>query len=142
LLGFVNFDMRSFGVQAPELRAIARTPELPSAVGARPVTLDTTRSREVMTWEGARVRNIVGLDEVSAAGTPGETGVTVLDVPRASEANKAGITAGDVILSFNNKPVKDTQDLMLYTQEAVKGSSASITILSYQQESTVKLLLK
>jgi hypothetical protein len=141
-LGFVNFDMRDFGVQAPELRAIARTPELPSAEGAKPVTLDTTRSREVMTWEGAKVRNIVGLDEVSAAGTPGETGVTVLDVPPSSDANKAGITAGDVILAFNNKPVKDTQDLIRYTQEAVKGSSASITILRYQQESTVKLSIK
>jgi hypothetical protein len=141
-LGFVNFDMRGFGVQAPQLRAIARTPELPSAVGARPVTLDATRTREVVTWEGARVRNIVGLDEVSVAGTPGETGVTVLDVPEASEANKAGITDGDVILAFNNKPVKDTQDLMRYTRETVKGSPASITILRYQQESTIKLSIK
>jgi PDZ domain len=141
-LGFVNFDMRGFGVQAPELRAIARTPELPSAAGARSVTLDTTRSREVVTWEGARVRNIVGLDEVSAAGTPGETGVTVLDAPPASEANKAGITVGDVILAFNSMPVKDTQDLMRYTREAVKGSPASITILRYQQDSTVKLSLR
>jgi S1-C subfamily serine protease len=66
----------------------------------------------------------------------------VLDAPPASEANKVGITAGDVILAFNNKPVKDTQDLMRYTREAVKGSSASITILRYQQESTVKLSLK
>jgi PDZ domain len=141
-LGFLNFDMRDFGVQAPELRAIARTPELPSAEGAKPVTLDKARSREIMTWEGAKVRNIVGLDEVSAAGTPGETGVTVLDVPPSSDANKAGITAGDVILAFNRKAVKDTQDLIRYTQEAVKGSSASITILRYQQESTVKLSIK
>jgi hypothetical protein len=141
-LGFVNFDMRSFGVQAPELRAIARTPELPSAAGPKPATLDSTRSRAIVAWQGAEVRNIVGLDEVSAAGTPGETGVIVLDVPAASQAGKAGITAGDVILAFNNKPVKDTQDLIRYTQEAVKGSSASTTILRYQQESTVKLSIK
>ena len=141
-LGFVNFDMRDFGVQAPALRAIARTPELPSAEGARPVTLDSTRSREVVMWEGARVRNIAGLDEVSAAGTPGETGVTVLDASPTSEANKAGITDGDVILAFNNKPVKDTQDLMQFTQEAIKGSQANITILRYQQESTIKFSIQ
>ena len=73
-------------------------------------------------WAGAKVRNIVRLDEVSAAGTPGETGVTVLDAPPASEANTAGITAGDVILAINNNAVKDTQDPMRYTREAVKGS--------------------
>ena len=87
-LGFVNFDMREFGVQAPALRAIARTPELPSAEGTRPVTLDSTRSRDAVMWEGARVRNIAGLDEVSAAGTPGETGVTVLDASPTSRGEQ------------------------------------------------------
>jgi hypothetical protein len=141
-LGFVNFDMRNFGVQTPHLRAVARTPQLPSLDAAKTVILDSTRSREVMTWEGARVRNIVGLDEVSAAGTPGEVGVTVLNAPLGSEPNKAGIIDGDVILAFNSKPVKDTRDLLRFTQEANKGTTASITILRYQQESTVKLTLK
>jgi S1-C subfamily serine protease len=68
------------------------------------------------------VRNIVGLDEVSVARTPGETGVIELDVPVASPAGKAGITAGDVILSFNSKPGKDTQDLW-HTREPHGGLS-------------------
>jgi PDZ domain len=141
-LGFVNFDMRSFGVQTPELKAIARTPELPSVTGPKPVTLDSSRSRAIVVWQGAKLRNIVGLDEVSAAGTPGETGVIVLDVPAASPAGKAGFTAGDVILGFNNKPVKDAQDLLRYTREAGLGSRASIAILRYQQQSTVSIALK
>jgi hypothetical protein len=141
-LGFVNFDMRSFGVQAPQLKAIARTPELPSAMGPKPVTLDSTRSRTIVTWQGAKVRNIVGLDEVSAAGTPGETGVIVLDVPAASPAGAAGITINDVILSFNNKPVKDTQDLLRLSREAGHGSRTTITILRYQQTSTLSIALK
>src|SRR6202163_1157608 len=65
-LGFANFDMHDFGVQAPELKAIARTPELPSTSRPKSVTLDSTRSPAVILWEGAKVRNIVGLDEVSA----------------------------------------------------------------------------
>jgi hypothetical protein len=141
-LGFVNFDMQSFGVQAPHLRAMARTPELVSKAGSTSVTLDATRSRDIETWEGNKVRNIVGLDEVSAAGTPGETGVIVLDVPQANQGNAAVIAAGDVILAFNNKPVKDTQDLMRYTREAGKGTEASITILHYQQQFTVKVSIK
>ena len=141
-LGFVNFDMRNFGVQAPELKAIARTPELPSATEPKPVTLDSSRTRAVVVWQGAKVRNIVGLDEVSASGTPGETGVIVLDVPAGSPAGKAGITDGDVILGFNNKPVKDTQDLLSYTRQAGHGSRASIAILRYQQQSTVSIELE
>ena len=140
-LGFMNFDMRDFGVQTPHLRAVARTPDLPS-LDAKPLVLNATRSREVITWEGARVQNIVGLDEISAAGTPGEVGVTVLDAPLGGELSKAGIMAGDVILAFNSKQVKGTEDLVRYSREAGTGTLVSITILRYQQESTVKLTLK
>ena len=141
-IGFVNFDMRSFGVQSPELKAIARMPELPSTLGAKPVTLDATRSREVVTWEGAKVRNIVGLDGVSAAGTPGETGVILLEVPPGSDARIAGLMDRDVIQTFNNKVVNDTKDLVHYSLEAGKGAPIRITILRYQQEFTIKLTIK
>jgi hypothetical protein len=140
-LGFMNFDMRNFGVQAPELKAIAHTPELPSPTGPKPVTLDFSRSRAIVEWQGAKVRNIVGLDEVSASGTPGETGVIVLDVPSECQAEKDGITDSDVILSFNNKPVKDTTDLLRYTREASRGLRATITILRYGQTSTLSVAL-
>src|SRR5260370_25528423 len=128
--------MHDFGVQAPELKATARTPDLPSTTRRKSVPLDSTRSPAVVLWEGAKVRNVVGLDEVSAAGTPGETGVTVLEVPQASPAGKAGLTPGDVILAFNNRPVNDAQDLLWYTRQARGETHASITILRYQQEST------
>ncbi len=141
-LGFVNFDMRDFGVQAPELKGIARTPELPSVAGPKTVALDSSRSRIIVVWQGAKVRNILGLDEVSAAGTPGETGVTVLNVPRASPLGKVGIMAGDVILGFNNRQVKDVRDLLNDTREAGRGSRVSVTILRYQQESTISIALE
>jgi hypothetical protein len=141
-LGFANFDMHAFGVQAPELKAIARTPELPTTTRRKSVTLDSARSPAVVVWEGAKVRNVVGWDEVSASGTPGETGVTVLEAPQASPAGKAGLTPGDVILGFNNRPVNDTQDLLRHTRQAGHGRHASITILRYQQESTVSIALE
>ena len=53
-LGFANFDMRDFGVQAPELKAIARTPELPSTTRPKSVTLDSTRSPAVVPWRAQR----------------------------------------------------------------------------------------
>ena len=66
----------------------------------------------------------------------------VLDLPAGSPAGKAGITAGDVILGFNNKPVKDTQDLLRYTREAGRGARARIAILRFQQQSIVSIALE
>jgi S1-C subfamily serine protease len=50
---------------------------------------------------------IVGLGEVSAAGSPGETGVILLEVPDTSDAAKAGFFAGDVLLAFNGNPSRN-----------------------------------
>lgn len=55
--------------------------------------------------------NIVGRDEVFAAGTPGETGVILLDVPKTSDAAKADLFAGDVVLAINGKPITELQGL-------------------------------
>jgi predicted metalloprotease with PDZ domain len=134
----VNLDMRSFGFQVTGPKAIARTPELPPATGPRSVTLDSTRIWAIVVWQGAKVQNVVGLDEVSVVGTPSETGVIVLDVPAAGPAAKAEITAGEVILGFNSKPVKGTQGHW-HTHEARRGLPASIAILRYWQTSKVSI---
>jgi len=141
-LGFVNFNMDDFGVQSPKLKAIARQPVMPLRSGDTTPTLSETRSREVAVWAGAKVRNIVGLGEVSAAGSPGETGVILLEVPDTSDAAKAGFFAGDVLLAFNGKPIKELKDLLQDTQESVAGKTASVTILRFQQESTIMIMLK
>jgi S1-C subfamily serine protease len=80
--------------------------------------------------------------EVSAAGTPGETGVILLYVPKTSDAAKAGLFAGDLLLAFNGKPVKELQDLLKETRQVVAGTAVSVTVLRYQQESTVMIFLK
>jgi S1-C subfamily serine protease len=87
------------------------------------------------------VRNIVGPREVSVAGTPGETGVILLYVPKTSDAAKAGLFAGDILLAFNGKPVKELQDLLKETRQVVAGTAVSATAVRYQQESTVMILL-
>ena len=141
-LGFVNFNMDDFGVQSPKLKAIARQPVMPLRSSDTTPTLSETRSREVAVWAGAKVRNIVGLGEVSAAGSPGETGVILLEVPDTSDAAKAGFSAGDVLLAFNGKPIKELKDLLQDTQQNVAGKAASVTILRFQQESTILIMLK
>ena len=104
-LGFVNFPMDQFGVQKPELKAIARTPllPLPKVVAAAPAARDTTPR----IWLGVSVRNIADEGEMSAFGLPGVTGVLVLEIPADSSSAKAGLQKNDVILSVNGDKTAD-----------------------------------
>jgi S1-C subfamily serine protease len=88
------------------------------------------------------VRNIVGPGQVSAAGTPGESGVLLLYVPKTSDAAKAGLFARDILLAFNGKPVRELQDLLKEKRQVVAGTAVSVTVLRYQRESAVMMLLK
>jgi hypothetical protein len=73
-LGFVNFPMDRFGVQKPELRAIARTPEIPRpAAPAGDGSAKAVLKRPSYVWQ-AEVRNISGLGDRSAYGLPEESG--------------------------------------------------------------------
>ncbi|MGB8029933.1 MAG: PDZ domain-containing protein [Terracidiphilus sp.] len=124
------------------LLTIARPSELLSTHSTRVGVISESQSRQVVLWAGAKARKIIGLDEVSAAGTPGETGVILLSVPDASEAGRAGFLADDVILAIDSKPVKDIQDLMRNSRQIPPGGSVSVTVIRYQQESAIKIQLK
>ncbi len=108
-LGFVNFPMDQFGVQKPELKAIAGVPELPQP--ELPIAA-STRAAAPVTWLGARVRNIRDEGEMSAFGLPGVTGVLVLEVPADSALAKAGLRKEDVILFVNGEKTADTSALL------------------------------
>ena len=88
------------------------------------------------------MRNIVGLGEVSAAGSPGETGVILLEVLDTNDSVKAGFFAGDVLLAFNREPIKELKDLLQDTQQKVAGKAVSVTIVRFQQESTIIIMLQ
>jgi hypothetical protein len=109
-LGFVNFPMDRFGVQKPELKALARTPVLP---GAKPIiAASVARDTAPRVWLGASVRNIADEGEMSAFGLPGVTGVLVLEVRAGSVLAKAGLLKNDVILSINESKAADVATLV------------------------------
>lgn len=112
-LGFVNFPMDQFGVRKPELKAIARTPQLPQVKHTAPVSV--TRAAEPATWLGASLRNITSEGEMSAFGLPGVTGVLVLEVPANSALAKAGLRKNDVVLSVNGEKTEDTAAFLRQT---------------------------
>jgi membrane-associated protease RseP (regulator of RpoE activity) len=136
-LGFVNFPMNQFGVQKPELKAIARTPVLPgaTAVAVAPVARDITPRA----WLGASVRNIADEGEMSAFGLPGVTGVLVLEVPTGSVLAKAGLQKNDVILSVNADRTADVATLLRQAPALTAGQTIKVGISRNQKEIVLTL---
>ena len=137
-LGFVNFPMDQFGVQKPELKAIARTPQLPQP--KMPALVSAARAAAPVTWLGASVRNIADEGEMSAFGLPGVTGVLVLEVPADSALAKAGLRKNDVILSVNGGKTADTAALLRQAPALPAGSSLKIGVSRDQKEIVIQLL--
>ena len=137
-LGFVNFPMDQFGVQKPELKTIARGPQLPQLK----LPADTTAKRDAtpVTWLGAAVRNIAGEGEMSAFGLPGVTGVLILEVPAGSVLAKAGLRKNDVILSVNGGKTADTAALLRQVSELPAGNSVKLGVSRDQNEIVVELV--
>jgi glutamine cyclotransferase len=52
------------------------------------------------------------------------------------------LLAGDVILAIDGKPVREIQDLMWNSGQVLAGGWESVTIIRFQQESTVRVQLK
>jgi S1-C subfamily serine protease len=129
--------MDNFGVQKPELKAIARTPALPvpKGVAAAPVTRDTTPH----VWLGANVRNIADEGEMSAFGLPGVTGVLVLEVPADSVLAKAGLQKNDVILSVNGDKTADAVTLLRQAPSLSAPPTTKLGISRIQKEITLTL---
>jgi hypothetical protein len=135
-LGFKNFPMDRFGVQKPELRAIARTPEIPPVKGATTVAKPRPKSLRIV-WQ-ASVRNIVGLGDQSAYGLPDDTGVLMVSVPAGSAAAKAGLRKGDVIRACNGETVKTLDDLTAARRRAADGP-LRLTVMRQQKLLSIDL---
>jgi hypothetical protein len=124
-LGFVNFPMDQFGVQKPELKSVARTPETLKLrrPDRSPKKANVVKSAKHI-WQ-AEVRNISGLGDRSAYGLPDESGVLLLNVPAGTLAAKAGLQKDDVILACNGQPVRTVKDLLELRDRLQVNNSAS-----------------
>jgi hypothetical protein len=136
-LGFVNFPMDQFGVQKPELKAIAHTPVLPAASAA--AVAPAARDATPRTWLGASVRNIADEGEMSAFGLPGVTGVLVLEIPADSPLAKAGLQKNDVILSINGDKTAAVATLLRQVPALTAGQAVKVGVSHNQKQMVLTL---
>jgi hypothetical protein len=111
-LGFKNFPMDRFGVKKSSLKVIARTPEIP------PMQAQTKKPGPATgEWLGARLQEL-GSGGFSAYGIAKDAGgVALIEVPKGSDAARAGFKSEDLILQINGTSVsKIGQILRIYEQ--------------------------
>ena len=109
-------------------------------------------ARSVMTSlidNGTVVRGYlgVGLQEINAAlvkkfKLENDEGVLIRQVEPRSPADKAGIKDGDVVLSFNDKKVKDPSHLKLLVAETAPGTKVPVDLLRDGERITLKVTVK
>ena len=130
-IGFVNFDMNSFGVQKQNLRAIAKTPEIPVPL-VKSVGNDI--SAITYTWMGVILSEPKGA-ELSAFGVGfGESGVALSHVESSSAAYALGLRTGDLIMLIDGKKVENIANMKkILAQLGATGDSHTINIIRSQK---------
>ncbi len=67
------------------------------------------------------------------------SGVLISDVLKKSPADKAGLKSGDIIIEFNNKKIKDTNQLRNIVASTPSGQKIKIKILRDKNKKTLKI---
>ncbi|WP_137130185.1 DegQ family serine endoprotease [Rhizobium sp. FY34] len=91
-------------------------------------------------WLGVRIQPVT--DDISASlGLDSARGALVSGVIKGGPVDNGVIKAGDVILSFDGKPVKEMRDLPLAVAESPVGKEVDVVVLRDGKEQTVKVTL-
>ena len=72
-------------------------------------------------------------------GAPNTRGVLVVRVDERSDAFRAGLRAGDIIVGFDARQVDDASQFIRFLSDAKIGSAATLAILRNGRQSTVKV---
>ncbi len=78
-------------------------------------------------------------DLAKAFGLSGKKGAVVANVTPASPADKGGMKAGDVILSVNGKPLKDSKTLPHMVAKIKPGTKAPFKVFRDKKELTLNI---
>jgi len=101
---------------------------IPSNVARRVYEDIIQRGRVIHPWLGVVMRPLTK-SLARQLGLPDSRGALVAATLANSPAERGGLMGGDVILSFNGRPVRDGKDLRNRVAEAPVGATASFSVL-------------
>ena len=89
-------------------------------------------------WLGVQIQTVT--DEIAETlGLDKARGALVGDAARDGPAEKGGIKAGDVILTFDGKPVAEMRDLPKIVADTPVGKNVDVVVLRKGEELTLKI---
>ncbi|MCW8955416.1 MAG: DegQ family serine endoprotease, partial [Gammaproteobacteria bacterium] len=92
-------------------------------------------------WLGVYIQEVTQ-ELAESFGMDRPTGALVSQVLKDSPAEKYGIKAGDVILSFNGKPIKDSANLPPMVGQVPVGSKAKVKVLRDKRYKTLDVVIE
>ena len=91
-------------------------------------------------WLGVRIQDVTPDMVEAIEGLDVARGAMITDVP-AGPAEDAGMEAGDVILTFDEKDVPDTRELVRMVGNAPVGKEVAVTVLRDGEEEMLTVVL-
>ena len=95
----------------------------------------------VRSWMGMSVQDQLGPDLAESFGVPGGKGVVITDVADGGPAARAGLRAGDVVVSFEGDPVTESYRLRWLTANAGPGRTVKMGVWRDRKLRTVAIAL-
>jgi serine protease Do len=101
---------------------------VPSSLAKGVISQLKEHGRTFRGWLGVKIQTVT--EEIAdSMGMKEPRGALVMDVTKGSPADKAGIISGDVIITFDGKPIKEMRELPRTVAETKIGKSVSVEYL-------------
>jgi serine protease Do len=84
----------------------------------------------------------VPTDAVDEFGLKDRNGAVVLNVVPGGAAAKAGLEPGDVIISYNGKPIRNRDELVAMVTATKPGTTVPIRVVRDKQEKTISVTVE
>lgn len=129
-------------LRAPDGTLSSKSYAVPGRQAARVTEALRTKGKVERGWLGLRLANAGPDDMRSAFSLPNfqgaaHVGVAIRGLDDKGPAAEAGLRVGDVILMFNDTPIKDTRDLIRQIGDLPPDTMVSLTILREGKEQRV-----
>jgi serine protease Do len=85
------------------------------------------KGKVVRGYLGVTIQKVTG-DLAATMGLKNESGALIAEVAEGGPAARSGLKSGDVIVEFNGKPIKDSNDLPLEVARIAPGKSVPVKI--------------